>query len=338
MSAFSRLVNKRVLLGLAGVATVGGAAAYYNGCFTNCKSSCPRDKGCPRSNMLNLAKKETNSSRYQEIYNAIANKIRDEDEYDEGIGYGPVLVRLAWHSAGTWDKKTNLGGSFGGTYRYPKETNDPSNCGLQEAAKFLSPIHEKFPWISHGDLYTLAGVTAVQELQGPKIPWRSGRVDQPEEKTPDNGMLPDATQDANYVRCFYGRMNLNDREVVALLGAHALGKTHYANSGFEGPWGAARNIFSNEFFVNLLNEKWELVTNKMGNKQYNNNKGWMMLPTDMSLTQDPKYLPIVKEYANDQDKFFTDFSYAFNKLLESGIEFPKENAPHYFKTLDEQDL
>lgn len=284
------------------------------------------------------AKEKNHASKYQQVYNDIALKMREEDEYDEYIGYGPVLVRLAWHCAGTWDKKDNTGGSFGGTYRFKKENTDPSNNGLQNAAHFLEPIHAKYPWLSHGDLYTLGGVTAIQEMQGPKIPWRSGRVDQPEETTPDNGRLPDATKDAKYVRCFFSRLAFNDREVVALLGAHALGKTHLKNSGFEGPWGAASNMFTNEFYNNLLNEKWKLITNEAGNKQYINDKGWMMLPTDMALVQDSKYLPIVKEFAKNENAFFQEFTKAFVKLLENGIEFPKENKPIVFKTLDEQDL
>lgn len=275
---------------------------------------------------------------YQEIYNAIALKLREEDEYDNYIGYDPVLVRLAWHSSGTWDKHDNTGGSYGGTYRFPKETNDPSNMGLQNAKAFLDPIHKQFPWISHGDLFTLGGVVAIQETQGPYIPWRPGRVDLPEEMTPDNGRLPDAAQDANYVRHFFDRLNMNDREVVALMGAHALGKTHLKNSGYEGPWGAASNTFSNEFFVNLLNEHWKLETNEAHNKQYNSPSGYMMLPTDMALVQDPKYKVVVEEYARDQDTFFKDFSAAFVKLLENGIDYNKNIPTFTFQTLDDQDI
>lgn len=275
---------------------------------------------------------------YQKVYNAIALKLREEDEYDNYIGYGPVLVRLAWHSSGTWDKNDNTGGSYGGTYRFAKETNDPSNNGLQNAKAFLDPIHKQFPWISHGDLFTLGGVAAIQELQGPYIPWRPGRVDLPENMTPDNGRLPDAAQDANYVRHYFERLNMNDREVVALMGAHALGKTHLKNSGYEGPWGAASNTFSNEFFVNLLNEDWKLESNDANNKQYNSPKGYMMLPTDMALVQDPKYKVIVEEYARDQDAFFKDFSTVFVKLLENGINYNKNIPTFTFKTLDDQDI
>lgn len=290
--------------------------------------------------VVHLAKeeKEKTEADYQKVYNEIAERVRDQDDYDNYIGYAPVLVRLAWHCSGTWDKKDNTGGSFGGTYRFRKETGDPSNAGLQNAAKFLDPVKEKFPWVSYGDLYTLGGVVGVQEAQGPKIPWRSGRVDQPEDTTPDNGRLPDGSKDADYVRNFYKRMNFNDREVVALLGAHCLGKTHLKNSGFEGPWGAANNIFTNEFFLNLLNEDWKLEKNEAGNKQYNSPKGYMMLPTDYALIQDSNFHKIVKEYAADQDAFFRDFAPAFAALLERGIDFPKNQPVHLFKTLDEQDL
>ncbi|CCD22260.1 cytochrome-c peroxidase NDAI_0A01020 [Naumovozyma dairenensis CBS 421] len=287
---------------------------------------------------LASAPKDKTQEDYQKVYNAIAEKIREDDDYDNYIGYGPVLVRLAWHCSGTWDKNDNTGGSFNGTYRFKQECNDPSNKGLQNAGEFLKPIFEEFPWISHGDLYTLGGVTAVQEMQGPKIPWRPGRVDQPESATPANGRLPDADTDAKYVRNYFARLNMNDREVVALMGAHALGKTHLENTGYEGPWGFANNTFTNEFFLNLLNEDWKWEKNEAGNMQWGSDKGFMMLPADMALVQDPKYLPIVKEYANDLDTFCKDFAKAFSKLLENGITYPEDSKPMYFKTLDEQDI
>ena len=345
-ATFARTIrnNTKPLYALAAATgALGSIVAYnnYNNNNNNSSSSNRGNKGlgalAASVPSLHAAAAEKSTHDYQKVYNAIATKLRDDDEYDDYIGYGPVLVRLAWHTSGTFNKSDNTGGSYGGTYRFAKETNDPSNAGLQNGAKFLEPILEQFSWISHGDLYTLAGVTAVQEMQGPKIPWRSGRIDQPEETTPENGRLPDATRDANYVRNYFSRFGFNDREIVALIGAHSLGKTHYKNSGFEGPWDASPNVLTNDFFVNLLNEHWKLETNKAGNKQYNNDKGWMMLPTDMALVQDDKFLRFVKEYANDQDAFFKDFSSAFVKLLENGIEFPEGNKPHVFKTLDEQE-
>ncbi|SCV01765.1 LAMI_0G13564g1_1 [Lachancea mirantina] len=337
-ATIGRTVNRKSLAILAGLTSVAGSAvAYQNYNNGNKKNNLKPWGGLAAAPGVHVAEKEAKRD-YQEVYNAIATKIRDEDEYDNYIGYGPVLVRLAWHSSGTFDRNDNSGGSFGGTYRFKKEMNDPSNKGLQNAFDFLRPIHEQFPWISSGDLYTLGGVTAVQEMMGPKIPWRSGRVDQPENTVPDNGRLPDASQGASYVRNLFDRLGFGDRETVALIGAHALGKTHYENSGYEGPWGPSPNVFTNDFFVNLLNAHWTLNTNKKGVKQWDNDQGHMMLPTDMALVKDPKYRKLVEEYAKDQDVFFRDFSKAFAKLLENNIKFPDQNKPHYFKTLDEQDL
>ncbi|CCF59088.1 hypothetical protein KAFR_0G00550 [Kazachstania africana CBS 2517] len=282
--------------------------------------------------------KDKSEKDYQEVYNAIAVKLREEDEFDGYIGYGPVLTRLAWHSSGTWDKNNNTGGSFGGTYQFQKESNDPSNKGLHNGAEFLAPIHKQFPWLSHGDLYTLGGVVAIQELQGPVIPWRPGRVDLPEDMTPDNGRLPDAVYGADYVRNFFKRLDLNDQEVVALMGAHCLGRTHLQNTGFDGPWGAASNTFTNEFFLNLLNENWKLEKNEAKNMQWNSPKGYMMLPTDHALIEDDKYMAYVKLYATNNDKFFEDFAKAFKKLLEGGITFPQSTPTYRFETLDSQGL
>ncbi|QLL31498.1 hypothetical protein HG536_0B03610 [Torulaspora globosa] len=351
-SVFGRAVSRSsvLLVGAAAAATslaTSIALNNDNGTFSSRNHSNKNNKNgwsktgvlLGASPALHLAKAQDGKSLedFQKVYNAIAEKLRDEDEFDGYIGYGPNLVRLSWHVSGTFDKNDNSGGSFGGTYRFKKEADDPANKGLQNAAHFLEPIAKKFPWISHGDLYTLAGVTALQEMQGPKIPWRPGRVDADEKDTPENGRLPDASQDGSYVRHYFGRFGFTDQEIVALLGAHCLGKTHLENSGYEGPWGAATNTFTNEFFVNLLNENWKLEKNEAGNKQYNSEKGYMMLPTDYALVQDGKFRKYVEKYAKDQDAFFEDFKSAYVKLLENGIDFGKLGKAYVFKTLDEQD-
>lgn len=288
-----------------------------------------------------IASNKFKNTNYQTIYNDIANVMRDNDEHDDYIGSGPVLLRLAWHASGQFDNNEKVkGGSYNGTMRFDKELNDPSNAGLKYAFDLLKPIYAKYgSKISHGDLFTLAGVVAVQEMGGPKIPWRFGRVDGDVETVPNNGRLPDANQNANYVRKFFHRLQfLKDEETVALIGAHCVGKTHLKNSGFEGPWGAATNMFTNEFFRNLLDEKWNLEKNAAGNMQYNNDKGYMMLPTDMALVQDGSFKKIVETFAKDENAFFKVFSTAFSKLLENGIEFEKSTPVLYFKTLDEQDM
>lgn len=118
-------------------------------------------------------------------------KIVPNDEYDDG-STGPVLVRLAWHASGTYDKETGTGGSNGATMRYKIESSDSANNGLEHARKFLEPIKEKFPWISYSDLWTLGGVVAIEAMGGPVVPWKPGRVDDVDDKyVPPNGRLPD---------------------------------------------------------------------------------------------------------------------------------------------------
>ncbi|KAK4964274.1 cytochrome c peroxidase, partial [Elasticomyces elasticus] len=63
----------------------------------------------------------------------------NQPEYDDGSA-GPVLVRLAWHSSGTYDAETDTGGSNGAGMRYESEGGDPANAGLQHARVFLEPV------------------------------------------------------------------------------------------------------------------------------------------------------------------------------------------------------
>jgi cytochrome c peroxidase len=99
---------------------------------------------------------------YQAVYNEIA-KILDSSNYDDG-SYGPILVRLAWHAAGTFDKETNTGGSNGATMRFKAESAHGANAGLYVARELLEPIKKKFPKITYSDLWSLAGVVAIQEM------------------------------------------------------------------------------------------------------------------------------------------------------------------------------
>lgn len=113
---------------------------------------------------------------YQRVYNAIAQRLQDKDDYDDG-SYGPVLVRLGWHASGTYDKETKTGGSNGATMRFDPERDHGANAGLTHAREFLEPVKKQFPWLTYSDLWTLAAVCAIQEMQGPIIPWRPGRSD-----------------------------------------------------------------------------------------------------------------------------------------------------------------
>jgi cytochrome c peroxidase len=274
---------------------------------------------------------------YQKVYDAIAKQIWDKDEYDDG-SYGPVVLRLAWHASGTYDKETNTGGSNGATMRFAPEGDHGANAGLKHARGFLEPIKQQFPWISYGDLWTLAGVCAVQEMQGPVIPWRPGRQDRDVAFCTPDGRLPDGSKEQNHIRAIFGRMGFSDQEMVALSGAHALGRCHSDRSGFEGPWTFSPTVLTNEYFRLLMEEKWGWRSWN-GPKQYQDNtsKSLMMLPTDMALIQDEGFKKYVEKYANDGQAFFKDFSDVVCKLFELGVPF--ESSPEErirFKTTDDQ--
>jgi cytochrome c peroxidase len=94
-----------------------------------------------------------------------------------------------------------------------------ANSGLKNARDFLEPVKGKFPWTSYGDPWTLAGVCAVQEMQGPMIPSRRGQQDRDVAFCTLDGRLPDGSKDQNHIRAIFGRMGFDDREMVALCGA-----------------------------------------------------------------------------------------------------------------------
>ncbi|KAJ6895276.1 cytosolic ascorbate peroxidase [Populus alba x Populus x berolinensis] len=213
----------------------------------------------------------------------------------------PLMLRIAWHSAGTFDVKTKTGGPFG-TMRYSAELAHGANSGLDIAVRLLEPIKEQFPILSYADFYQLAGVVAVEITGGPEVPFHPGREDKPE--PPPEGRLPDATKGSDHLRDVFGHMGLSDKDIVALSGAHTLGRCHKERSGFEGPWTANPLIFDNSYFKELLG----------GEKE-----GLLQLPSDKALLSDPIFRPYVDKYAADEDAFFADYSEAHLKLSELGF-------------------
>ncbi|KAI0401219.1 heme peroxidase [Xylaria palmicola] len=267
---------------------------------------------------------------YQKVYNEIAARLEEKDDYDDG-SYGPVLVRLAWHASGTYDKETGTGGSNGATMRFAPEGDHGANAGLKHARDFLEPVKAKFPWITYSDLWILAGVCAIQEMQGPTIPYRPGRSDKEAAACTPDGRLPDAAQGTDHLRNIFYRMGFNDQEIVALSGAHALGRCHTDRSGFEGPWTFSPTVLTNDYYTLLLNEKWH-IRKWDGPKQFQDKtKGLMMLPADYALIQDKAMRPWVEKYAKDNDLFFKDFAAVVNRLFELGVPFKPDTKPFVLK-------
>lgn len=122
---------------VAGAAAVGGAGYYFYA--QGSKPTTPQ--------VFNPTKED-----YQKVYNEIAGRLEEKDDYDDG-SYGPVLVRLAWHCSGTFDKATGTGGSNGATMRFSPEADHGANAGLKHARDFLEPVKGKHsssppqPWI-----------------------------------------------------------------------------------------------------------------------------------------------------------------------------------------------
>lgn len=210
--------------------------------------------------------------------------------------------------------------------RYESEGGDPANAGLQHARVFLEPVKAKHLWITYADLWTLAGIVAIEEMGGPTIPWKGGRTDYVDDsKLPPRGRLPDAAKGVDHLRWIFYRMGFDDQEIVALSGAHNLGRCHSDRSGFEGAWVNNPTRFSNQYFRLLLSLQWKKKTLKNGIEQFVNydddsETELMMLPTDIALIRDKNFRKYVELYARDKEPFFEDFSKVFAKLVELGIQ------------------
>jgi len=287
-------------------------------------------------------KKSKSGVDWKELRARVVDRMDDSD-WDDG-SWGPIFVRLAWHAAGTYDKNTKLGGSDGALMRFKPQSEWGANAGLANARAKLEPLKREFPDISFADLWSFAGTVAIEEMGGPKMNWRPGRKDVqeiPKDPLPD-GLLPDAdgrdkkSNPAEHVRDIFYRMGFNDREAVALSGAHALGRCHETSSGYWGPWTRAPTTFSNEYFRLLIEEKWTPKKLHKGQPwkgplQYEDKTGeLMMIPTDIALIQDPKFRPIVEEFAKDEKKFFAEFGQAWIKLQELGVREFRPRRYYFF--------
>jgi len=249
----------------------------------------------------------------------------------------PIFVRLGWHDAGTFDKNAPPGTNGArGTIRFNPEISHGANAGLQGALDLAEPVKAKFPDVSYADLYQLASAVAIEVAGGPVIPMRYGRKDGagPDACAPEGnlpaaaGPFPDGspTPGAHLKRVFY-RMGLNDQDIVALSGAHTLGRSRPERSGFgvsetkytrAGPgkpggqsWTVEWLKFDNSYFVEVKTKRDEDL---------------LVLPTDAALFEDDDFRPYAEKYAADQDAFFADYVTSHLKLSELGVTW-EEGGP-----------
>jgi len=182
--------------------------------------------------------------------------------------YGPLFIRMAWHSAGTYRIGDGRGGAGNGSQRLAPLSSWPDNTNLDKARRLLWPIKQKYGRkISWADLLILAGNVALESMGFKTFGFAGGREDiwEPEKDIywgPETEWLgdkryagdrkleghlgavqmgliyvnpqgpngnPDPIASAKDIREIFGRMAMNDEETVALIaGGHAFGKTHGA--------------------------------------------------------------------------------------------------------------
>jgi catalase-peroxidase len=194
---------------------------------------------------------------------------KSQDWWPADFGhYGPLFIRMAWHSAGTYRTGDGRGGGGNGSQRFPPLNSWPDNVSLDKARRLLWPIKQKYGRkISWADLMILAGNVALESMGFKTFGFGGGREDiwEPEkdiywgaegkwledkrysgDRHLENplaavqmGLIyvnpegpngnPDPIAAAKDIRETFARMAMNDEETVALIaGGHTFGKTHGA--------------------------------------------------------------------------------------------------------------
>ncbi|GJM85241.1 hypothetical protein PR202_ga01676 [Eleusine coracana subsp. coracana] len=250
----------------------------------------------------------------------------------------PIMVRLGWHDSGTYDKNIEewpQRGGADGSLRFDAELSHGANAGLINALKLIQPIKDKYPGITYADLFQLASATAIEEAGGPKIPMKYGRVDvTAPEQCPPEGRLPDASprDPAEHLRNVFYRMGLDDKEIVALSGAHTLGRSRPDRSG----WGKPETKYTKDGPGEPGGQSWTVEWLKFDNSYFRDikeqrDKDLLVLATDAALFEDPSFKVYAEKYAEDKEAFFKDYAEAHAKLSDLGAKF---DPPEGF-TLDD---
>lgn len=218
----------------------------------------------PNFNYINEFKSIDYVALKKDIRQVLTNS---QDWWPADFGnYGPLFIRMAWHSAGTYRSADGRGGSRAGQQRFAPLNSWPDNANLDKARRLLWPIKQKYgSKISWADLMILAGNVSLESMGFKTFGFSGGRTDvwEPENdvywgsetkwledkrytadrklETPlaavQMGLIyvnpegpngnPDPVAAAKDIRETFKRMGMNDEETVALIaGGHTFGKTH----------------------------------------------------------------------------------------------------------------
>ncbi|WP_380058246.1 catalase/peroxidase HPI [Falsihalocynthiibacter sp. SS001] len=202
----------------------------------------------------------------QDLYDLMTDS---QDWWPADYGhYGPMFIRMAWHSAGTYRTADGRGGSSTGSQRFAPLNSWPDNVNLDKARRLLWPIKQKYGnQISWADLFILTGNCAIESMGGKTFGFAGGREDiwEPEQDiywgaeaewlgdkrysgdrelekplaAVQMGLIyvnpegpngePDVLASGRDIRETFARMAMNDEETVALVaGGHTFGKAHGA--------------------------------------------------------------------------------------------------------------
>ncbi|CAI5493932.1 unnamed protein product [Closterium sp. Naga37s-1] len=277
----------------------------------------------------------------------------------------PILIRLGWHDAGTYTKSIAEWPKAGGataSIRFKPEIEHGANAGLAGAIALLEPIKQKYPAVSYADLFQLASAIAVEVR--PRL--RMLMLFAVPQKAPGQSRSVHAgpPSPADHLRKVFYRMGLDDKDIVALSGAHTLGRARPDRSG----WGKAETKYTGKLLApaTTLNSpplpsapltcsaaslppslthilsppvlapspsppppcrRTALV--RLADIKEKKDAELLVLPTDAALFEDAGFKVFAEKYAADQAAFFADYAQSHKKLSELGAKFDPPQAAFF---------
>merc|ERR1712151_444017 len=230
------------------------------------------------------------------------------------------------------------------------EINAGPNAGLKKAiTRYLQPIKDECPEVSWADLIQMGSATAIEVLGGPKIPIKYGRVDgNPVELAPPPFGLPaalpefahpgvkDPKDPAEHLRFVFDKYEMDDKDIVALSGAHTIGRAYKERSGAVAEGYQGGTAYTRAGCPYLANSEtrggrsWTKDWLKFNNSYYADmakaDKECIAFPTDKVLMTDPKFKPHFDLFAKDEKAFFAAYQQSHKKLSELGCKFSPEEG------------